>query len=211
VPNGGSVIVKGGESLGFRDAEVPPLLSTAKHIASSFLQHIELRGGRIGATLRNEIRRRKPVAGNSHVSTGTRHFELADAQWGMSRITKELWNRIDFPSVVKRRRRNFYFLKAQLSREGLAFQNDLSQGVCPLFFPVVVKDKEQALAFLLSRGVEAIDFWRHFHPACEASEFPEVRHWRETIVEIPCHQDLEERELLHQVKVLKEMKRLGHA
>jgi hypothetical protein len=54
----------------------------------------------------------------------------------------------------------------------------------------VVEDKAEVLARLHARGIEAIDFWRHFHPACDASAFPEVAQLRRSIVEIPCHQDL---------------------
>jgi dTDP-4-amino-4,6-dideoxygalactose transaminase len=43
---------------------------------------------------------------------------------------------------------------------------------------------------LLARGIEAVDFWRDFHPACNAREFPEVAKLRTSVVEIPCHQDL---------------------
>ena len=48
----------------------------------------------------------------------------------------------------------------------------------------------EVLARLRAHGIEAIDFWKHFHPACDAAAFPEVAQLRRSIVEVPCHQDL---------------------
>ena len=63
--------------------------------------------------------------------------------------------------------------------------------MCPLFFPLRVTDNPAVLEQLRARGVDAVDFWSEFHPACPASEFPEVAALRRHLVEIPCHQDLE--------------------
>ena len=46
------------------------------------------------------------------------------------------------------------------------------------------------LARLAARGIEAVDFWRVGHPAVPPGTFPEVDRMRQTILEIPCHQDL---------------------
>jgi hypothetical protein len=43
---------------------------------------------------------------------------------------------------------------------------------------------------LVSRGIEAVDFWREGHPACDLSRFPEVARLRRSVLEVPCHQDL---------------------
>ena len=58
---------------------------------------------------------------------------------------------------------------------------------------------------LLARGIEAVDFWRDFHPACNAQEFPEVAKLRTSIVEIPCHQDLTLETMAKIVNVVREV------
>jgi hypothetical protein len=68
--------------------------------------------------------------------------------------------------------------------------NQLPPGVCPLFYPLVVQDKAEVMSKLHEQGIDAIDFWKRFHPACDAAAFPEVLELRRSIVEIPCHQDL---------------------
>jgi perosamine synthetase len=54
----------------------------------------------------------------------------------------------------------------------------------------LVENNRVTMERLLARGIEAVDFWRDFHPACNAREFPEAAKLRSSIVEIPCHQDL---------------------
>jgi hypothetical protein len=82
------------------------------------------------------------------------------------------------------------------------FLPELPPGVCPLFLPVQVSNKAAMIRALAAHGVEAVDFWSVFHPACDGSKFPEVRRWRDRILEIPCHQDLEEPELSHLAEIL---------
>jgi hypothetical protein len=53
-----------------------------------------------------------------------------------------------------------------------------------------VKRKDEVLYRLRSVGIEAIDFWRSHHPACDPQEFPETMELRRSIIEIPCHQDI---------------------
>jgi hypothetical protein len=55
---------------------------------------------------------------------------------------------------------------------------------------MVVQDKAEVMGKLHAQGIDAIDFWRYFHPACDPAAFPEVAQLRRSIVEIPCHQDL---------------------
>jgi len=37
--------------------------------------------------------------------------------------------------------------------------------------------------------VETVDFWRLRHPAVQPGDFPEVDRLRETVLELPVHQD----------------------
>ena len=43
-------------------------------------------------------------------------------------------------------------------------------------YPLLVDDKPAVMARLRARGVETIDFWQRFHPACDPAQFPEVAH-----------------------------------
>jgi dTDP-4-amino-4,6-dideoxygalactose transaminase len=108
----------------------------------------------------------------------------------MSPFARRIAQAQDLEAIVERRRRNYFFLLGRLRDVSPPLFNQLPAGVSPLFYPLVVEDKAEVLARLHARGIEAIDFWKHFHPACDASAFPEVAQLRRSIVEIPCHQDL---------------------
>ena len=69
-------------------------------------------------------------------------------------------------------------------------RDDLEPGVCPLFFPILVRDKEAAAAALWQRGIEAVQFWNYGDPEAAPLEGEDARYLREHVLEIPIHQDI---------------------
>ena len=194
VPNGGALIVNGPRQYSLPEPPAPPSTSTFSHTVSALLQNLELRGGAFGRGLRSFIRTlghgTVRAANIERVATGTQHFNRAHVDLGMSPLTKRIALAQDMEGIVERRRRNYFFLLSRLRDVSPPLFNQLPPGVCPLFYPMVVEDKAEVMARLHAKGIDAIDFWRRFHPACDASAFPEVAQLRRSIVEIPCHQDL---------------------
>ena len=92
--------------------------------------------------------------------------------------------------VVERRRRNFFHLLGALRGVAPPLVSELPSGVCPLFYPLWVPDRDEVLARLRAENVEANGGWRSFHPRCDGGEFPEAARLREHVLELPCHQDL---------------------
>jgi perosamine synthetase len=194
VPNGGAAVFNWASDKNWPEVKDPPLTSTFSHLASSLLQNVELRGGAAGRWVREQLRgvgRRAVEVGRvERVATGTQHFERQNVGLGVSAITRRIATSQDLPGVVERRRRNYFTLLSALHDVAPPLFSELPAGVCPLFFPLPLENKLEVKDRLVAKGVEAIDFWRYFHPACPADEFPEVARLRETILEIPCHQDL---------------------
>lgn len=198
VPNGGALVVNGKDgmcnSYNLPTMPAPPFVSTASHAMSSLLQNLEMRGGYVGRAIRRVVRRlgRGAVgaARIERVTTGSDHFNREDANIGMSALNRQIVRAQDMDRIVRVRRRNYKLLLRELRDVVPPLMGELRQGVCPLFYPLVVRDKERVIAGLAARGIETVDFWRHFHPACDPSEFPDVVWLRESILEIPCHQDL---------------------
>src|SRR5690606_26438143 len=56
VPNGGALVVNGERDYALPPGPVPGWASTASHLASSLLQNLELRAGRVGGSLRSVLR-----------------------------------------------------------------------------------------------------------------------------------------------------------
>jgi dTDP-4-amino-4,6-dideoxygalactose transaminase len=74
-----------------------------------------------------------------------------------------------------------------------------------LCYPLLVEDNRQVMEQLVSRGIEAVDFWREGHPACERAAFPDVARLRTSVLELPCHQDLSLETLAEVVAVVREV------
>jgi hypothetical protein len=68
-----------------------------------------------------------------------------------------------------------------------------------------VDDSVEAVAQLQARGVEAVEFWRGPHPACDVRQFPDVAWLRKSVVEIPCHQDIPLRTLGRVAEIVREV------
>jgi dTDP-4-amino-4,6-dideoxygalactose transaminase len=214
VPNGGALLARNGyeKRLGQLPATVAPgAASTASHLIGSLLGNLELRSGEIGRRARQVLREagRWAVSRGKvrRVSTGTQHFNLDDVQLGMSAVSHVVLRNQDFGAIVARRRRNYFLLYAMLRDVAPPVTGELTPGVCPLFYPVRMRDKASAMARLLSRGVETVDFWRVRHPRVPAGAFPEVDELRATVLELPVHQDLTPADAEHVATCVRELLR----
>ena len=194
VPNGGAMVINGAGRYGLPDPPPPPLSSTLSVLSSSLLRNLALRGGRPGRRLRQAAlglgKRSLRAVNIAPVLTGTEHFDRAHLELGISRLTRQIMLRQDATRIVARRRRNYLFLLDRLRDLSEPIFPTLPTGVAPLCYPMLVPDNRAVVERLLARGIEAVDFWRAFHPACSAAEFPEVARLRTGLMEVPCHQDL---------------------
>jgi perosamine synthetase len=214
VPNGGALLAR----VRLRplmdelpEPAAPPFASMASHLIGSLLGNLELRAGPWAQRLRQTVREAGRWAVHRgripRVSTGTQHFERRDVGLGMSAASHVILRNQDYPAIVEARRRNYFLLYAALRGIAPPVTGELTTGVCPLFYPVRVKDKASVMSELLVRGVETVDFWRVRHPAVPEGEFPEVDALRAEVVELPVHQDLSPADAEHVAASLREVLR----
>jgi dTDP-4-amino-4,6-dideoxygalactose transaminase len=194
LPNGGAMVINGSTHYDLSRPLPPPTTSTFSHLMSSLLQNMEMRGGSMGRAVRAGIRRlgRRTVeaANIERVTTGSDHFNREHVDLGISPISLRIIASQEMARIVKIRRRNYRFLLDQLRAVSPPLFDSLAPGVCPLFYPLIVEDKEPVLERLAARGIESIDFWRNFHSDCDPGEFHDTAWLRRSVLEIPCHQDL---------------------
>ena len=177
-------------------------MSTLHHVAGLALAHLELRSSGIGRAVRQAARATSQATVDKAVATvktGTMHLSEAELHLGASALVETLLPRFDDAMVVVRRRRNFARLAAALEDVVEVVYNPLPAGACPLFLPIRVDtshgrgaNKAQLVARLHALGIDAIDFWSSSDPACDPAEFPEAALLREEILELPCHQSLDD-------------------
>jgi len=194
LPNGGALVCNGPDRCTMAVLPPPSSSTTLSLMSSSILRNMALRGGKLGRALRKLVlgmgKGTMRASNIKHVSTGTQHFNRDDVNLGISRITKRLVHTQNIEEIGQKRRRNYLFLLDRLRSVSAPLFDSLPAGNVPLFYPLLVEDNRVTVERLLARGIEAVHFWRDFHPACNAREFPEAAQLRRSVVEIPCHQDL---------------------
>jgi len=193
VPHGG--LLRAALNLPLTRSGPPPILSTLHHAFGLALADLELRAPWLGRPMRALARglaHRTVDTVVETVRTGTTHLDPRELDLGASMLVEHLASRFDPLAVVSRRRRNFTRLAEALADRFPIFGYPLAEGVCPLFLPVRVADKRALLEKLHARGVDAIDFWSSGDPACPDSAFPEVGELRQQVLELPCHQSLDD-------------------
>jgi hypothetical protein len=124
-------------------------------------------------------------------------FDLGEVDLAMSPLSERLLSRMDFAAIKRRRIENYRRLSARLDPSVVQVFPDLPEGVCPLFFPVLVGDKHAAAVALRQRGVDALEFWNDSVEPGSREMGPDARVLRTHVLELPIHQDLTARHIDH--------------
>jgi hypothetical protein len=124
----------------------------------------------------------------------------------MSPLCDRLLDRMDFAEIVRRRVDNYRLLLSQLGPGVTPVFPQLPEGVCPLFFPIIVPDKAAAAAALQARGVDALEFWNE-GVGIGSEMSAHARFLRKHVLELPIHQDLSPRQIAH---VARQVSSLNH-
>jgi len=97
---------------------------------------------------------------------------------------------MDRDTVIARRRANFQQLAGRLRGHASLPFPELSAGACPLFFPILVRNKVRVQQELEALDVQSVNLWDTSHPSCPVDLAAEVSHWRRECLELPIHQEL---------------------
>lgn len=203
VPNGGLLV---------QNADGPPALdglqlrpcsrtSVAARSAELLLYWLRSRSEPLGAGLMRGKRAagwtldrlgiaRLPV-GDISPDFSTPGYDTGKLDIAMSPWCAALLDRLDYEAIVRRRRGNFLRLAGRLAGRVALARRDLPEGVCPLFFPILVPDKAAAARALRANGIQAVEFWNYGHPGVEDHAGPDAAYLRRHLLELPIHQDIE--------------------
>ena len=66
----------------------------------------------------------------------------------------------------------------------------LPQGVCPLFFPIIVKDRKYYHQKFKENGILTFQYWQHMHGAVPWEKFPNAVYLKKHVLGLPIHQDI---------------------
>lgn len=202
LPNG-AILVQNGprlESLERLMLDDAGSASVMGRMAELFVQRIRGRANGIGAALQLMKRGMGRAAGALDVqraNVGDIGFNLDEVNLAMSRMSERLLTRLDFVEIKQRRIENYRRLSQALDRHVIQVFPDLPEGVCPLFFPVIVPDKHAVAEALRARGVDALEFWNDSVEPGGHDMSSDARFLRRHVLELPIHQDLTDRHIDH--------------
>jgi dTDP-4-amino-4,6-dideoxygalactose transaminase len=204
LPNGALLVqnttpIESLKRLKLRDAGTASVIARTTEL---FVQRIRGRANGLGAALQAAKRGMGRAAGALDVqrtNVGDIGFNLGEVDIAMSGICDRLIDRMDFAAIVGRRVENYRLLADMLAGDAIPVFPALPDGVCPLFFPLLVADKHEAAEALRRRGVDALEFWNDSSDS-GAEMGPAARYLRKHVLELPIHQDLSARHIAHIAK-----------
>lgn len=129
------------------------------------------------------------------------YFEpTLDAERGLHSRTQAVVASLNRVQIIQRRRANYTQLAdaiAGIKRVEPLFP-ELPAGICPLSFPLLVSNRDAAVAFLQARGIAALPWWAGFHQkALEWSQFPDACWLKHHLLTLPIHQGLSAQHMAH--------------
>lgn len=196
LPNGGLLVENNGHRLPALDAlslqpcGPAPLAGRGAELMLEWLRGRSDTAGRALFAMKRVAGRALRAAGADHVPVGDMGFDREQVDVAISPVCLPMLQRWDYPAIRRRRRENFHLLRERLIGRAALLKEDLPEGVCPLFFPILVKDKHAAAQALWARGVSAVEFWNDGDKAASQADFPETQFLRDHLLELPLHQDL---------------------
>ena len=201
VPNGALLVqnswkIQSLARIPLRDAGSASVLART---AELLVHRIRGRSNGIGAVLQHVKRGMGVAAGALDVrraNVGDIGFNLDDVDLAMSGVSARLLDRLDFADIKQRRIDNYRQLAVLLDGHAAPVFPVLPDGVCPLFFPIVVADKAAAASALRARGVDALEFWNESMESGDEMGAA-ARYLRAHVLELPIHQDLTPDHLAH--------------
>ena len=211
LPNGAFLIQNGPrleslERLVLRDAGTASVLGRT---AELLVQRIRGRANGVGAALQVVKRGMGRAAGVLSVrraNVGDIGFNVDEVDLAMSAVSNRLLDRFDYDDIRRRRVENYRRLADRLSGEAVPVFPSVPEGVCPLFFPVLVSDKHGTAERLRARGVDALEFWNDSSEPGGHEMGPDAQFLRRHVLELPIHQDLTPRHIDH---IARQMSGLG--
>lgn len=195
IPNGGLLVRNRGglEELTRVELKQCDLLSVAGRTVELMLERIRSRSDRIGAALffgKRAIGQALSAFRVKRLPVGDIGFDLGGVDVGISALSLHLLEGFDYEGIRRRRRENFQLLRERLAGAATPLVSELEEGVCPLFFPILVRDKGAAARALWERGIAAVEFWNFGDAEARAGGFSEAEFLRKHVLELPIHQDV---------------------
>jgi dTDP-4-amino-4,6-dideoxygalactose transaminase len=195
VPNGG-LLVQNRNILGDLaklKLERCPRTAAFGRSAELALEAVRSRSDRIGKSLfgiKRAFGQLLRGARVRQVPVGNIGWDIADVNIAMSSISSTVMGGLEYDQIRRKRRENFLLMRRRLEGRVNMLRKDLTEGVCPLFFPILVQDKQSAASALWRRGIGAVEFWNR-DPRADCDGGADAQYLRAHVLELPIHQGVD--------------------
>ncbi len=208
VPNGAVLASNKAQSLPENGSfDLPGKLSTLSRSFQLGMDWVRLKSG----FHLNSMNRVKQNIGSlltrlklTRVGVGDSGFDVNAANLSMSDFAQKILMNLDYVQIRSKRRKNFQILHQFLNEIISTPFTTLGQGTCPLFYPILVKDKMEFIHKMHKKGIMAVPFWNHGHAFAQKNESEPCRFFRRHLAELPLHQDLDAKHLEYIASCVKE-------
>jgi dTDP-4-amino-4,6-dideoxygalactose transaminase/glycosyltransferase involved in cell wall biosynthesis len=122
----------------------------------------------------------------------TYYFDEHLSDRAASEITKRILRTCHVNAIVEQRRKNFALYSSLLSdAEGVEpLFRTLPEGVCPLCFPVIVKNRKQICDWMRDLSIDVVEWWSGYHRGFSWQQYPNARFLKDNLLALPVHQQL---------------------
>ena len=120
------------------------------------------------------------------------YYDEKDSFKAISPITRHMLKSFTVPAIIQKRRKNYKLLLQLLndSEQVSPLYPELKEGVCPLYFPVIAKNRDQLSHRLKKMGILAICFWAGYHRSLPWDDYPDACFLKDNVLILPIHQQL---------------------
>lgn len=139
----------------------------------------------------------KFIAGNRKDMPKDYYYDERLSNRSMSWITKNLLNTFQVNEIISKRSKCFcYFINSFKNCSHIKpLYDDLPQGICPLYYPVLVKDRDHVWMKLNQKSIPALAWWAGYHKGFSWESYPEACFLKNNLLCLPVNHELTECDL----------------
>ncbi len=211
--DGGAIVFNDRKEDCFITQKKPALLTTLRAYLLLYSEHIHMFKGFLFSVFNTLILKPSRFilkilkrGGSKVITANTNEFDAQYVSLGPSGITEKLIDSIDAHGIVVNRRRNYQHLlegTKHIKNIKLLF-NNLPVGVCPLFFPIRVNQRDLMQQYLSDHGIETFIFGKKLHNLLPKEQCPVAWAYSDELLCLPIHQDMNPGNIEYILKVLED-------
>jgi dTDP-4-amino-4,6-dideoxygalactose transaminase len=144
----------------------------------------------------------------NHINYWSRDFHRDISKWKISKLSVRIMANTDYDNIFMKRRENYKHLLASLAIENNSHEilyKRLPEGVCPLFFPVIVKNRKYYHKTFLEKGISTFQYWQQMHFSVPWDQYPDAVYLKKCVLGLPIHQDICPEHLERIIRVFKQI------